>query len=218
MIKAKYIAAITDKPWWLAGGIPRQNCVAAYQPKGASDYAASKVNLANPGTYNAADGAAYPTWTAAAGWIFNGSTQSLNSGVIPTQTYSMIIRFSDVTSTSCVICGFYRPDFFYLSPAILSKAYYGTGNLTAASEVGVSPNLASGVLALANRDGYRNGKKEATATTAALDEAVAIFIGCGNNNGSRGLFTAAYVQAFAVYNTTLFDMQVVALTAAMNAL
>ncbi len=47
---------VAEIPWWLAGGIPAENCIAAYQPKGAASYAASKVNLANPGTYDAYEG------------------------------------------------------------------------------------------------------------------------------------------------------------------
>ena len=35
--------------WWDLNGTIT-SCIAAYQPKGAASYAASKVNLANPGT------------------------------------------------------------------------------------------------------------------------------------------------------------------------
>lgn len=51
-------------PWYLAGGAPTP--IAVYQPKGAASLAASYVNLANPGTYDAAadvPGYGAPTWT-----------------------------------------------------------------------------------------------------------------------------------------------------------
>ena len=52
--------------WWLSGGVSAANCVAAYQPIGATSLAASYTNLANPGTYTAAPGVA-PTFDAATG-------------------------------------------------------------------------------------------------------------------------------------------------------
>jgi len=55
--------------WWDLNGTIK-SCVAAYQPVGAADYAASKVNLLNPGTYNLSDGVAYPDWASATGWTF----------------------------------------------------------------------------------------------------------------------------------------------------
>jgi len=58
--------------WWLAGGINAANCIAAYQPIGAADYATSKVNLANPGTYDAYEGTA-PDWSAVTGWTFDST-------------------------------------------------------------------------------------------------------------------------------------------------
>jgi len=85
--------------WWnLFGAIPNANVVAAYQPKDAANLAASYVNLVTPGTYDAAPGTA-PTWDATSGWIFNGSTQYLTTGITPVidQSYSAIVRFTDAT-------------------------------------------------------------------------------------------------------------------------
>ncbi len=79
--------------WWLRGGIPAANCIAAYQPINAASLAASYVNLANPGTNDAAPGVA-PGWNKTDGWTFNGLTQYLTTGIIPASGYSMIIRFS----------------------------------------------------------------------------------------------------------------------------
>jgi len=94
-------AAAGAVSWWVVAG---KTCVAAYQPKGAADIAASYVNLASPGTYNAAPGTA-PTWDATSGWIFNGSTQYLTTGVIPTvfNTWTVIVRFSNVSGGATTI-------------------------------------------------------------------------------------------------------------------
>lgn len=48
--------------WWQAGGTT--GAVAAYLAKGAASYAASKVNLVSPGTYDLTDGATFPGWVA----------------------------------------------------------------------------------------------------------------------------------------------------------
>ena len=83
-------------PWWLAGGAPMP--VAAYQPIGAASLADSYVNLVNPGTYDAAPGAA-PTWDAANGWIFNGSTQFL-IGAPLNNSFVVLTRFSNRTNNN----------------------------------------------------------------------------------------------------------------------
>lgn len=79
-----YIHAAAD--WWV---VPGKTCVAAYQPIGAASLAASYVNLANPGTYDAAPGVA-PTWASATGWTFNGSTQYLTTGITPPRGPNMV--------------------------------------------------------------------------------------------------------------------------------
>jgi hypothetical protein len=41
----------TVTPWYLSTGIAAADIAAIYQPIGAASYAASKVNLAHPGTF-----------------------------------------------------------------------------------------------------------------------------------------------------------------------
>ena len=87
--------------WWNNNGAIA-GCVAAYQPIGAADYATSKVNLFSPGTYDAADGAAYPTWDAINGWKFAGASFQLLT--IPytlpadSHTHSVILRLSNISA------------------------------------------------------------------------------------------------------------------------
>lgn len=98
---SKSIAAAVAGGWWLSGGIAAANCIAAYQPKGAADLAASKVNLANPGTYNAFAGAD-PTWDAINGWIGAGASY-LRTGFNLASGYSFIVRYTGLGYGS--ICG-----------------------------------------------------------------------------------------------------------------
>jgi hypothetical protein len=72
--------------WYLAGGVPKSSCVAAYQPIGASSYANSLINLVNPGTYDATK---YTTldvyWRQESGW-WNSRFHNnfiLRTGIIP---------------------------------------------------------------------------------------------------------------------------------------
>ena len=71
--------------WWLSGDISAANCIAAYQPKGVASYAASKINLANPGTYNLEDAGdtSVPSWNGATGWNFDGSDDKLYASGYP---------------------------------------------------------------------------------------------------------------------------------------
>ena len=99
--------------WWLAGGIDPDDCIAAYQPKGAASYAASKVNLANPGTYDLTNGND-PSWSADNGWTFDGVNDHLYETTYePTNTpFTVIVRLNNMKidhSVSSAILGIRRP-------------------------------------------------------------------------------------------------------------
>ena len=222
-MRSRYIAAVQDKPWWLAGGIPASACVAAYQPKGASSYEASKVNLANPGVYNAVDGAAYPTWNVSTGWTGNGVDQYLLT-VKPSTYWSMIIR-TNRTSGKVGFLGYVRQE----TPLIHYGYYYGnvpnvdgyTGHhYTHYVRIkGLGASFANHIFAIARNKVYLNGvyvnQTAATNNVQALYD-VALF--ARNYQGTIDSFTAATIPAVAFYNTELTNYQVAALTAAMNAL
>jgi hypothetical protein len=89
MIRDLILSASESRKWWLAGGIHPSQVVAAYQPKGAVDLAASYVNLANPGTYDAIPIAA-PTLSDN-GWLGSGDA-ALNTGIVPGTRVTIIIR------------------------------------------------------------------------------------------------------------------------------
>ena len=198
-------------PWYLAGGAPTP--VAAYKPKGAASLAVSYVNLANPGTYDCALGVA-PTWDATNGWIFNGSTQYLNTGVQVALGYSAIIRYSTVTNFDTWIFGKFGGAFGFVPRQ-------GGGNVQyqySATKT-VAPGAASGVFAITKDYGYRNGVSDVAIGASSLSLGTFnVYVGARNNGGTVDLFCAGYVQAFAIYSTTLSDTQVAAISAAMAAL
>lgn len=202
--------------WWLSGEIDSSECVAAYQPKGAADYAASKVNLAHPGTSNAGDGTAYPTWDDSNGWKFlSSSSQYITTDIIPTKTWSVLIRLSNITSNQNAFA-FGNLDAnslgWGIKPNYSSRTYYYNGITTRY----VSRDTASGVFGLAGAQGYFDGYADGFATASGANPNAGIFI--GDFSGSTRRYITAYAQAFAIYNITLTPDQMLAVTTAMNAL
>ena len=211
-------------PWYLSGGILAANCIAAYQPKGAASLAASYVNLANPGTYDAAPGTA-PTWAAGTGWTFNGTTQYLTTGIVPAATFTIIAQFSGAS----------LPPGNYPQPVGQNT----TGAVNNISNGGVIPfpggnhyfswggaattvagGLAAGNLALAGNQGYLNGVADGAAVGGGYGVATrGLFIGARNSNaGAAEYWYAGNIQAVAIYDVTLTAPQVAAVAAAMAAL
>ena len=210
--------------WWDDSGAI-SGCVAAYAPIGAASLAASYSNLQNPGTYDAAPGVA-PTFDTATGWTFNGSTQYLTTGVVPTaQGWSMLVRFtSPGTDVKRYIGGSYRDSGGNAQFVMVARhdgspfvVYYGNG-LTGSTRA-VSPRANSGVLGIAGAQGYRDGVADGTAIPAGAPVGpLAVMIGAMNYNGTAIHHSDITVQAWAIYNATLTAGQVATLTTAMNAL
>ena len=80
--------------WWqsVAGKTP----VVAYKAFGIGSQAASYVNLADPGTYDAWPARA-PTWNSTDGWIFNGLSQYIDTGIEPQSNWTILVRYSNAT-------------------------------------------------------------------------------------------------------------------------
>lgn len=198
--------------WYLSGGVSAANCVAAYQPIRAVSLAASYVNLANPGTFDAAPGTA-PAFDTATGWTFDAaSSQYLTTGITPASGYSMIVRFSDISNANSIIGQFTNNARFFISPNQSGIVVYGSGQF-----VTTSPGITSGVLAIAGQQGYRNGTADgASIGTWTTTASYAIILGARNLVPIN--YGAGKIQAAAIYNTTLTAPQVAAISAAMAAL
>jgi hypothetical protein len=209
-------------PWWLAGGVSPANVVAAYQPKGAASLAASYINLANPGAFDAVP-VAVPGWSAAAGWIFTSaqavSTVPVISGESGAKIYTMIIQFTNSQNA------FNRHLFGARTGAAATNVNVSQVNAASADLVNANRNVATsrrnnGSYAIAGFSMYADGVflgdapfATTTATTPAL------FVGA-SNDGAGGLFNpmTVNISAFAVYDTKLTAPQVAAISAAMSAL
>lgn len=205
--------------WWLAGGIAAANCIAAYQAKGAASYAASKVNLANPGTYNLADGTGYPTWNATDGWVFDGVDDILRMTSKPVAlSWSFLVKYSDgsfVTGNdnAAVFSGHYGYQIVYIKPSYTGKTVVEYGYTTAPQ---IDGERHSGVGVIANNK-YYHDKVELLTTLDGGDSRHM----CGWDLGGyveQGKYYPCHIQAFSVYNIEISVAQVAALTDAVNAL
>lgn len=201
-------------PWWKVAGI---TAVGAYAPKGSASLAASYTNLAN-NAVPIAPGVA-PTWNATDGWIFNGTTQYLDTSLTPvgvTQAWSMFIRYSSLTggdaNTTIIGVGDGAGSWFMIQPNGVDYRYGG--------ETGpVGGGLATGVLGIAGNQGYRNGIAEGGVIPPAAVTYPTIIVGGTNYRFTGAIFLASVkVQAVAIYSGVLNDTQAAALTTALNAL
>lgn len=207
-------AAAAAPAWWEVAG---KTCVAAYQAKGAADYATSLVNLANPGTNDAAEGVA-PGWSIATGWVFSGS-EYLLSGAVPTsQASSMLVQFSDgPTSGFAVMCG---QLLLYTAAVGLSGCWGGANSIYWNGTDGVSllraPELVSGNLAYAGLYAYRDGVAESGSFESGWAGTFSnIQIG-GSVSGQEAW--AGKVHAYAFYSDTLTAGEVATVSSAMSSL
>lgn len=207
-------------PWWLSGGILAANCIAAYQPKGAASYAASKVNLANPGTYDATEGTA-PDWDAVNGWGFVlGSSEYLITGITPGSGWSAFCQFSEFAVG--------QPRFLFGSINIGDDQGMGINPsrsddrpifYNGGRETLVGGGFTTGNAGVAGQYGYKDGVS-VTAALAAWSTTVSdIYIGAYNRYGAgvQG-FATVKIKALSIYNTVITGDQITALTAAMAAL
>lgn len=199
-------------PWWQVTG---RTCVAAYQPLGAANLAASYTNLANPGTYTATPNVT-PTWTTSTGWEGDGTTY-LDTGIVPVnnQTWSVIARFTRATAHSqslvnCILNGGGFPE-FGLKPHYTPNDQYNSGGLYNAAE-----STEAGVMAVAGNAAYLNGSAVGTIYPAEGTFTAGIRILNRAVFGDQG--STAILQALAIYSNTLTAAEVAAVSAAIAAL
>jgi len=201
--------------WWEAGGA--SGCVAAYNATGAASLAASYTDLSGSGN-NAAPVVA-PTWASGTGWIFNGSTQYLDTGIVPSSGYSMIAQITNsvVSGLRCIMGSSDTDDSrFYLFSTYSNldgKVLYGSGNFQA-----VAPWLQNGNAAVAGQQGYRDGVADGGAIGAwGAANNQPIYVGA-RNSGAAAEFFSGNVTACAIYSGPLSAPEVSAVATEMAAL
>jgi hypothetical protein len=218
---AKYIPLVMGKkatPWYLAGKILRADCLGAWQGIGAASYAASKVNLANPGTYDLTSRSTneFPLWSSYDGWImFGGWDQHLDTGITNiADAYTIVVRFSECAGDQMSAFGLTSAGqmFFFPNRYGSTLSYHG-------SSVYANPRMTSGVFAIAGTNSYRNGTLD-----SALGHLAGTVTGTNMKIGEyQGVRPGSddcriKVQAFAMYSRALTAPENLAVAAAMAAL
>lgn len=199
----------------------------AYQPKAATgtiyernvpDYATSKINLANPGTYDAVEGVA-PNWSAATGWTGTG-TQYLDTTLIPaaTQAQAMFIAYNNAVLTdytaACGALGLPATRVFGILPGYIpAGANAAFGNCSAIiSSIGA---VSSGVNGFSGTQAYINGAP--FLTIGAFWGPAAFSVHIFDTHSAFGPFPGEMeIPAFVWYSTTITDDQARAVSWAMN--
>ena len=211
--------------WWLAGGISPAVCTAAYQAKGAASYAASKVNLANPGTYDAADDANLPSWDAVNGWLFTGS-EYLKTTFTAGLAGTVMVRYtySQTGTTFYQLCGLTNGANYALTVQARGniRSYYGHGGSITYYADNPSDNTTLAVASdgESNGSGYLDGTEVistvAYGTTLSASPAIGgYYLTAGSSwNGSF----IGEIQAIAFYSAKLTGAQIAALHTAINAI
>ena len=205
--------AVAD--WWLSGGIAAANCIVAYQPKGAADYATSKVNLANPGTLNLTDPTNYPAWSASNGWDYGTSNT----------TPITFLRMGGTTlrSVAFLVYPVYRTN----AQSIFGRINNDAGEaLIRTASISTFTDVTDSRAFHYNGSLYVDGVETTTYTNQAWQVVISIggadrsfdfTIGYGNDALRVRQFNR-YIAAMAGYNHVLTTEQVTALTTAMNLL
>jgi hypothetical protein len=204
--------------WYAAGG-SLASCVIAYKPLGAADVATSKVNLANPGTYNGVFSATAPTWASATGWTFDGTNNKyVTTGYVPPNQVgrSAAVRISGGASDAVLRWIFCSTA---TTPAFgIRNTSNGAGNgalfHNGTNSYLHSGPITSGVLAVAGLDPYKDGSDLGNITAGTYDlGASGLEIGrLAQTNSQR---FNGNVLAFAVYSATLNATQIGILSTAM---
>ena len=207
-------ALATGGNWWEASGA---TAVVAYQAKGAGSYAASLVNLANPGTHDLIEGNA-PDWDAATGWRFipaNGDyLTSCNHNLAP----YFVVRYAGAAAADRDVVGCrLQPNLVGIRPNFASYSWAANGSISVYDNVyRWNPATTTGVVAMQDKKVWVNGTLKLTFANSMVPVSKAMRIG-GTNGDYRVTVFDGYILAYAGY-TTITEDQMLAVSAAMAAL
>lgn len=206
---------ITVNPWYKVDSI---TAVGAYRAKGAASYAASKVNLPNPGVNNLAEGNGVVLWDATNGWqLTRAESKYLTTGIVPQKTWSALVRFAGAESG---ITGFiFGTDTSAGGGASFSVLRTSGGPIQYRNWATLTgTNYAVGVAGITPTDGYKDGIDDGDIVQTQTGIAPTIYIGCVNNAGVPAFFLTVNIQAIVFFNQALTPTQVATMATRMAAL
>ena len=210
-----FIVMTIPDNWWLSGGIPAANCIAAYQGISVADKATSLINLANPGTYNLTETGTV-NWSSANGWD-NGSSNSnyLTStgwGTLYANNVTIITRYSWVSGNLAAIYGDTLQELLlYVVGDSDMRVYWGGTGYQYPGGSGYEGDV---VIGMTNTNFYVNGLFRDTITAGGTGITKVTI----TDKALSGSGEVLYSKSLAIYNTNLTAAQVAAVTTAMNVL
>jgi hypothetical protein len=206
----KGTGAAAPVPDWWDPNVEGLCIWAAYQPKGALNFAASLVDLSGTGN-DAIDpgGANTPGWDAVNGWTFDGIAQYLVTTFVPDndQSQSVLVQFTDVTNTFWALGQFDAANRSFAICPNRPNVRYDNGTART-----VVPSLLAGNLGIAGDQGYRNGVADG-AVMAGWGGAAVLPVTIGARSGVA--YGALYIQSLALYTCVLTAPQMLAVETAM---
>jgi hypothetical protein len=212
----KGAAAAPVANWWEAGGAA---CIwAAYQPKGAANFAASLVDLSGTGN-DAIDpgGASTPDWDAVNGWDFDLTVpEYLRTTFIPAtdQSQSALVQFTgfNVALTQRLFGSDRSGAQIFATGRTVAVDQYANGSLV--SGIGA---IGAGNQGVAGTFGYQDGLPVVGPFIASgLAYGRAVWIGGSNNGTGVPLYpSTCYIQKLAIYTCVLTAPQMLAVATAM---
>ena len=206
-----------DASWWLLdGGIAPSSVICVYVPVGAASYPASLVNLASPGDGDAVAIVA-PSWSAGAGWVFDGATTAsrLTGPAMPAQRDITLIVRGWTTATGAanqMLAGnglLGAPGAVTISPRKTTpiREYRNGTNITISGY-----HAADGTMCVSGDSCYLNGLPDATISGAVSWSGGTLQIGGVISGGS---LLIGSVLAMACYSVAMTADQVADLHAYM---
>lgn len=150
-------------------------------------------------------GGVAPTHDPVTGWTLNGSTQYLITGVIPASTWTMLVRFSNgPTGNTNTVLGCDRTATGAWH-ALLPRRTGGTRGYYNNSLQNGGVTATSGVIGMANRQGYFNGVADhGTLLNGYAGDGIGLYIGALNRDGAplAGTFWPGNVLVVVIYDTS----------------
>ena len=216
--KSQAAASSADTWWDLNGTIT--SCIAAYQPKGATSYAASLVDVTGNG-HDATEGTT-PDWASGTGWTFDAANSEYLITDVKLNNYT--------TETSYLLKVFYINEGFAIGSYHTSNRYGWSGRkdglggtwyngqlygLSGVAGFSSSYHVVGSAGNTADLDKIAKG----TTTTGDRNNIYPFYIGARNyTNSSIDGYFSGIIVALAVYSSVLTSEQVSDVTDAMNAL
>jgi len=197
--------------WWM-------DAIAAYQAIHVASYEASKINLANPGTYDLTEGVA-PSWSSDSGWFRTATNQYLKTGVVVTNSsWSIFVRYANIIPIATKVYMAIGTYSVMIMPLYtVTQGYVRHGKFI---ESPVSSKT-SGVSGLSGRKYYHNGEliRSLPESGGTYDPEDLYLFDQNYLNAPYGLNGVLWnISAVAIFNRTLSAGEVATLSAAMAAL